>query len=466
MENSEVIETSGFWIEKGFIAMRFRRSSSRISSLTNNETVSKVQGTITGNGVLSIIPIILWCIALAVLAGIFFYFERWHSSNVSLADFKVFYQAALDVRYNRDPFQPALSAQGLVSQNNALATGSYFVYPLPFAIALVPLTYLPLEVAALIWAALSILSFVLTISLLVQICHKHGWQSLTPLLVICCSMIGIVRNELKLGQSDLILTCLIVSSYFAYIHKRDTLAGVLLALAVIVKPYLGLILLYFIWKRAYRVVVVFLFTSLTCFSIAFVVAGWRVNVEWLQVTHLITSGFHASQVGIVSLYGLLLRLFSDTLSARPWFKLGTWPAVIAALSLGIVVTILVLRAVHRTTLDSETAALEFALWVAGSLLVFPDLEDIHATPAIISLVIIMLSVPWVRVKQYIYVPASIYALIVFLYFMNPLLPSLQWVGDVTPVTGWRILETGAYLVGLLLLFNCTLRLLSARKVEH
>jgi hypothetical protein len=52
--------------------------------------------------------------------------------------------------------------------------------------------------------------------------------------------------------------------------------------------------------------------------------------------------------------------------------------------------------------------------------------------------------------------------VAFLYFMDPLLPRLQWANDAQPITGWLVPETGAYLLGLAFLFGLLCALLATR----
>lgn len=422
------------------------------------------ESNITEQPIYKVFNVLLWCLALALPCGLYFYFVR-SQPGVALSDFHIFYQAALVVREGKDPFQPALAALHVIQQNPGAATGGYFLYPVPFLLLFIPLTFVPFNVAALIWTALSILLLVFTIKLLAQIWQAEKWSMIVPILVICFSFMGITRNELKLGQVDILITFLITANYYAYSKKHPVVSGITLSLAVIIKPYLGLLLFYYLWKRAYRVVASFVVASLIFFGAAIILAGWQENIEWIQVARLVASIPRVSQVAVVSLYSLLLRLFTVTLSAKPWVDLGVWPAYLGAILLGVVVALVALRAVKRSHRDPQTSALEFALWLAGSLLIFPGLEDIHAMPAVIVLTIVLLSLPWKQVMQNISLPVTFYALAVLLYFLNPFLPTWQWVGDAPLVTGWSILGTGAYFLGLILLFCCTLQVLSMRSAS-
>jgi alpha-1,2-mannosyltransferase len=431
--------------------------------------------------------------ALLVGASVWFISTHWAGDSSYGIDFGLFYRGALAIRQGLDPYHPALHALQNVSQQG---TGSYYVYPPPFALALIPLTFLPFSAALQVWLAINMLIFAATIALLARpLLGRAAWLRWTLLLIICCATMRVVGKEIIIGQADLLLNFLIASSYVAYTRNRALLSGVLLALAAIVKPYLGLIFLYYLWKHAWRPALSFLLTSLACIGLSIAVVGWQTNLEWLQVTGLLTAVPHASERYAASLHALFLRLFTETPSAAPWLSLGAWPASLAALAISAAVALLIARAVPRLAVETAPegmppdkaaptprtptgagahssprrwiswpwasrraairqpeTALEFALWVTGTLLVFPNLEDIHVATAVVPLVLLAASVLRLQPEDPARTRMLIVTAISILYWMNPLSENWQWATDVTTITGWHILETGTYLFGLLLLF--------------
>lgn len=402
--------------------------------------------------------LLLWLAAGLTLAGILLLEHPWAQNGAAATDFHIFYQAAATIRAGKDPFAGTLAGYQRVFQEN-VRLSSYYVYPPPFALALVPLTLVPFQAALALWTALSLICFVLTIVLLVKLNPPRHWLHWTAILIICCALIGIFRDEIKIGQVDILLTFFAASSFFAYTRKRPVLAGVLLALACVVKPFFGVLLFYYVWKRAYRAAISCLLTGLACFGLSFAILGWQVNLEWLQVARDLSQPPYTTTRVEISLQSFLLRLIASFHPSAPSNTLATWPATLGAVVLAVVICALALRLVRRQPAQAERHALEFALWVVGMLLAFPIIEDIHVMALVISLVLLATSVLALRARGQAGRSLLLLTGATFLYFMNPLLPRWQWADAVEPVTTRLAIQMGAYLLGLLLVFGviCALR---------
>jgi hypothetical protein len=126
-----------------------------------------------------------------------------------------------------------------------------------------------------------------------------------------------VAGDLVHGNVNLLILFLLVGTLAAYLGRRDFLAGVLLALAIACKLTPALFLLYFLWKRAWTV----LLGSAIGLS-AFVVLvpalffGWNENLTFLRSWHdqmiaPYAAGIVSSEHKNQSLPGLLHRLLTD-----------------------------------------------------------------------------------------------------------------------------------------------------------
>jgi hypothetical protein len=116
--------------------------------------------------------------------------------------------------------------------------GHYQLKYLPaFAILAIPLAWFPLPVAKAFWFALSVgvlgAFMALSIALLPDL-RKRVW------ILAVCAVVGMAKfygHELVLGQVNLLLGAVIAGAVYLLRRRRETLAGLLLAFAVIVKPY-------------------------------------------------------------------------------------------------------------------------------------------------------------------------------------------------------------------------------------
>jgi hypothetical protein len=126
-----------------------------------------------------------------------------------------------------------------------------------------------------------------------------------------------IAGDLVHGNVNLLILFLIVASLHSFCHRRDALAGLLLALSIACKLTPALFLLYFVWKRAWLT----LFAA-TVGLIAFVLFipatafGWNNNLDYLQSWHRqmiapYAAGIVSSEHKNQSLPGFLHRMLSE-----------------------------------------------------------------------------------------------------------------------------------------------------------
>jgi hypothetical protein len=131
-----------------------------------------------------------------------------------------------------------------------------FAYPNPpvMAVLLLPLAQLPPMAAALAWFYLKVGMTLLALRWVFALAADAGrpfppWaQALTVLLSL-----RPIMGDLTHGNVNLFILFLVVAALTAYRRGRDLLAGVVLALAASCKVTPALFLLYFLWKREWRV---------------------------------------------------------------------------------------------------------------------------------------------------------------------------------------------------------------------
>jgi hypothetical protein len=154
-----------------------------------------------------------------------------------------------------------------------------FLYPLPLAILLIPLGLLPLEYAAILWVALSILAIlsVFQISLFME-------QKYWPVSYVLPALIGIfffrpVTVTLWLGQIDWLIL-LILAVGLSQWEKQKWFTGTILLTLSVIKPQLGFPLLAFlavwlIFRRLWKALFAEGITLLGVFAV-----GWLFDHAW------------------------------------------------------------------------------------------------------------------------------------------------------------------------------------------
>ena len=124
-----------------------------------------------------------------------------------------------------------------------VADGVYRLLYLPaFAVMVIPIGALPLPTAKIVWFALSLAGLGALLRLSVQALPERRRPAWWLVLVAIVGLGKYYAEELVLGQVNLMLTLAATGAIVALAARREALAGSLLALAVVVKPY-GLIFL-------------------------------------------------------------------------------------------------------------------------------------------------------------------------------------------------------------------------------
>jgi hypothetical protein len=139
-----------------------------------------------------------------------------------------------DLEVYRTAGSRAIAAQPLYREED----GHYqFKYLPAFALLAAPLAMMPLAVAKALWFAVSsVLMLVLLWLSLRALPAIHR----PPALLLAATFVAMAKfyaHELVLGQVNLLFAVLVVRAIVSMESGRETSAGILLALAVVVKPY-------------------------------------------------------------------------------------------------------------------------------------------------------------------------------------------------------------------------------------
>ncbi len=163
--------------------------------------------------------VLLSSASLALIAALFFL-----KASSKMPDFEVYWRAG----------ERAAAAEPLYRDED----GHYQLKYLPaFAMLAVPAALVPLPVAKAIWFGMSVALVWALLALsrgLLPTRKKTGWVLMGITLVIMAKFYG---HELVLGQVNLLLATIVLLSVHLSAGGRPALAGLLVALAVVIKPY-------------------------------------------------------------------------------------------------------------------------------------------------------------------------------------------------------------------------------------
>lgn len=176
-------------------------------------------------------------------------------------DFSVYYAAASLLRHN--PNANLYSAQDVL--NAASIYGScpiYFapeyLYPPIFAIALEPLTLISCAQALAVWTLVSALMWALSAALMAKLLLRRwgtasrlgGWA----LVIVCCIAFWPAYPGLFLGQVHTLILLLLTAAIWFDENGRPFLAGAALAVATLIMPLPGLVLVYYLVHGRWAVI--------------------------------------------------------------------------------------------------------------------------------------------------------------------------------------------------------------------
>ena len=202
---------------------------------------------------------------------------------------------------------------------NPYGPGHWFPTP-PFVLmTLVPLSKLGYAGAAVVWALLKIAGFAMAMYLLIRETGRPGFAVPVGVLVMT-GVFGIrpIISDLQHGNLNIFMMVWLALAWALYMRGNDFWAGFFTALAIVTKVTPALLLLYFLYKRAWRVCIGTVVGLLLFFVlIPGLTLGFGRNFELLRtwfdmmVVPYAVQGYAALETANQALYGVLLRVLSN-----------------------------------------------------------------------------------------------------------------------------------------------------------
>ena len=322
----------------------------------------------------AIVAVVLLCVSFVrlVRSAPFTDFEAYYHAAVTLRDGGRLYERALAWREAGYLWALVPPGQG--------PEGVPYVYAPAFAFAMLPLTTLSFRVASIVWCALVLACLVGTAYLLAALlfpASRLGRPATALVLAALASLYQPVRAGLWAGQADTVVLLLLVLALASFCAGRDTRSGIWLGLAMAIKPTLGFLVLFALWKRAYRMTVVAGALSAGVIGLPLLAMGPDTIADFIDVATYWSSPRFATSLNNQSPYGVLLRLFTTNAYTVPLVEL---PHLVDVLRYAIGATALIAlgwSVTRRRDVPVRRLALEYGLTIVALLLVSPLSEDIH-----------------------------------------------------------------------------------------
>ncbi len=256
-----------------------------------------------------------------------------------------------------------------------------FKYLPAFAVLAVPGGTLPLRAAKAVWYVVSIALIVALLSLSPALLPERRRPAWLLVTVAAVAMAKFFAHEVVLGQVNALLAVLVVGAVLAMRRSRDVAAGLLIALAIVVKPYAVIFLPWLVARRRPAAALSAGGSLAGLLLLPALVYGWTGNVDlhrawWRTVTSSTTPNLtNADNVSIAAMFA-------------KWLGAGA-----AAAALTVVVSVAVLTLAGAVVLQRRRVAdpdgLDAALLLTCIPLLSPqgwDYVFLVSTPAMMFLV--------------------------------------------------------------------------------
>ncbi len=310
---------------------------------------------------------VLWAIIFVLILPLYLRIAfvdpvDFYQGGIGAGDFKAYYIAARLLRDGQPIYDPVLQDEAGMDLGFA-PDQVYYVYPSVLAHILLPVSSLPIATAARIWNGLNLVLLVGTLALLTRsFALRQRLGRHYPWLIILFALAAPVFSALRIGQANIWLLFLLSAMVAFYRDGRLGLAGGALALATVIKIFPAALLLWFLWRREFRVVVAFGVTWVVVLglnALILLVGGRDWLLDWQYFTRILPQVAPPRQRDNQALAGFLSR-FQLAESVR--FLL------LASLSAGIV-AVTAVSTWRVPGLIHERYTFWAALWLPALLLV-------------------------------------------------------------------------------------------------
>ncbi len=179
-------------------------------------------------------------IVFIVFALSYSFFSLYRIVTSLAPDFQVFYYSTKNVLMNINPY----------TAHNVF---TIFNYPIITTFLYIPLVFLDYQIAQGVYVSLSYFAVYFIVYLCFHILDKKIKLINYLLIVSFVFMSFPTKFTLGMGQANLIGYMFLLVSYFFYGRKKDFLSGLLLGIAIIQKPILVFMLVFYLLHKSWKV---------------------------------------------------------------------------------------------------------------------------------------------------------------------------------------------------------------------
>lgn len=224
----------------------------------------------------------------------------------------------LDLGYGFSAFDVYYQGAISLTEGQSLyagTTGWIYLYPPLTAQVLIPVVYLAdYDVAAFLWLIVNIVALAGVVKVLSAYVPKpmRRWMWVLPLVFVP------IGQAIYIGQVTVIMLALLTWTWVAVQRGNRGLAGALLALACWIKVFPALLVVYFLWKRDWRVIRGVIIAGFGLAGLQILISGPELFFEFFGVLfQLTTGGQPEATYENNSIFAFASRLFQENIRVYP-----------------------------------------------------------------------------------------------------------------------------------------------------
>jgi hypothetical protein len=269
------------------------------------------------------------------------------------SDFQDYLYAAHQIATGGDPYTSVVDT----SQPGAWILSSRYLYPPAFALFLIPLTWLPTDLAIRLWLLLIQAMVLGTLVLVYRVIGAPSRREVLAITAVATTFFPLATSVWT-GAMNAVLLLMLATGWALWTRSRDAVSGVVLGAAAVFKVFPALLLPYLAWRRNWRGAFFMGLTGVGGLALGLMVSGWAHNLYYFTqiLPHLAAgTGYRENS----SLAGLASRICDP--STADTARSAGWCGRAVGSPLELVLVALVALAIAR----ARRPALEFGLVVAA-----------------------------------------------------------------------------------------------------
>jgi len=301
-----------------------------------------------------------------------------------------------NMAYNVDYFDAKVSEYGMNTKDipNNLPTN---------ALVLLPIAWLPPPTAKIVWSVISLVAFVLSMKMILQVYGIHLTSNLGLGLMTLCLAWRPAYDNIALGQLYMVILLIFTLSLQGIQKEKVLMTGLSVSTACLIKGYGIVPVLWMITRMKWKMVLLTVAFTVLVFVLTLPVFGLG---SWTQFGASIVTNLGASpseaHVAYQTINGLVYHLFFYDPIWSP-FPVARFPLpILLVISYGLSVLLIVLILRKIGSEERHVLLLSYSSAIAVSVVTAPLAEEYHYVlflPLVVGLILFRVKA-WVENQRF------------------------------------------------------------------